>query len=362
MIIHKLIFRELFGNFIVALLSLSVILFMEKFVRLTKLIMGRGANPIDIMKVFLYLQPSILLLAIPMALLISIFLTYGRMAADNEIVVLKSSGMSFPGISGAAVSVSVLGFLALLFISLYLSPVSMRSFKETLNEAITKKASLALEEETFSTVFKDTVIYVKDMPAENKFNGIFIYSDAGTPFKKPVVIVAEDGAISSNLSEGTIQLSMHNGMIHAYDDDSSSEITFSEYDFVLASGISTVSASKPAEVETPKLWEGRDRDISWKIELNRRLAIPFAALIFGFLGPALSSRAGRIGRLGNFSISLVILMFYYLFLIMGEGLAKAQKIPPFLSGWGPDIFFGIVAVIFYYVAYKDKPIIAHHPL
>lgn len=362
MIIHRLIFKELFLNFMVAILSLSIILFMEKFVRLTRLVMGKGADLTDIIKIFLYLQPSILLLSIPMAILIAIFLTYGRMAADNEIVILKGSGMSFPGISKAAVTISILGFFILLFISLYLSPRSMYSFKEILHEAITKKASMAFEEETFSKVFKDTVIYVKDMPSKNEFNGIFIYNDAGNALERPVIIVAENGAISSNLEEGTIKLSMKNGVIHTYDEESSSEITFSEYDFVLASGINPVRRSKPAEMGTVALWKGRNDHISWKIELNRRLAIPFASIIFGFLGPALSSRIGRLGRLGSFSFSLSILMFYYLFLIMGEGFAKAGKIPPFWSGWGPNIFFGIVALVFCYIAYKDKPVKRHHPL
>jgi lipopolysaccharide export system permease protein len=362
MIIHRLIFREIFMNFMVAILSLSVILFMEKFVRLTRLVMGKGADLADILKVFLYLQPSILLLSIPMALLIAIFLTYGRMAADNEIVILKGSGMSFPEISRAAIAVSFIGFASLLFISLYLSPLSMHSFKETLHEAITKKASMALEEESFSKVFKDTVIYVKEMPSKNEFNGIFIYNDSQGDAKKPFVIVAENGAISSNFDEGTIKLSMKNGMIHTYNEDSSSEITFSEYDFVLASGINPSRQSKPAEMSTIALWDGRKDDVSWQIEMNRRLAIPFAALIFGFLGPALASRIGKLGRLGSFAFSLSILMFYYLFLIMGEGFAKAEKIPAFLSGWGPNIFFGIIAVVFCYIAYKDKPIKGHHSL
>lgn len=362
MIIHRLIFKELFKNFMVAIFSLSVILFMEKFVRLTKLVMGKGADIRDILKVFLYLQPSILLLSIPMAILISIFLTYGRMSADNEIVILKGSGMSFGGISRSSVIISMIGFILLLFVSLYLSPLSTRLFKETLHEAITKKASMALEEETFSKVFKDTVIYVKDMPSRNEFNGIFLYNDSENPAKNPVIIVAQNGAISSNIDDGTIKLSMNNGLIHTYNSESSSEITFTQYDFILASGINAVSQSKPAEMETMALWKGRKNNLPWKIELNRRLAIPFASIIFGFLGPALASRMGRLGRLGSFSFSLTILMFYYLFLIMGEGFAKAEKIPAFLSGWGPNIFFGIIAVLFCWLAYKDKPLKALRPL
>jgi lipopolysaccharide export system permease protein len=84
MLIHSSIFKELFINFMTVILSLSVILFMERFVRLTRIFRGKGTEVIDIARVFIYLQPSILLLSIPMATLIAIFLTYGRMAADKE--------------------------------------------------------------------------------------------------------------------------------------------------------------------------------------------------------------------------------------------------------------------------------------
>jgi len=356
MIIHRSIFRELLLNFLVVIFCLSVILFMEKFVRLTRIIMGKGAEIGDVIKVFLYLQPSILLLSIPMAILIAIFLTYGRMASDNETTVLKGSGMSFWGISRAAITLSALCFLTLLFISLYLSPRSLYSFKQILYESIMRKASLTLQEGTFSRVFKGTVIFVKDMPSKNSFNGIFIYKDAGKSIKEPLVIIAEKGEIMPDPKEGLIKLSMHKGIIHMFDKKSSSEVTFSTYDLILAAGMEPIRQLKPSEIRTLRLWKGSRNNILWKVELNRRLALPFACLIFGFLGPALSNRIGKIGRLGGFSCSLFILILYYLLLIMGEGLAKANKLPPVWGGWGPNIFFGIIAILFFYRACKDKPI------
>ncbi|HDH05618.1 MAG TPA: YjgP/YjgQ family permease [Nitrospirae bacterium] len=356
MIIHRTILKELFKNLSVIVFSLSVILFMEKFVKLTRLFMGKGADLIDILKIFVYLQPSILLLSIPMAILIATFLTYGRMAADSELVVLKGSGMSFRGISKAAITLSVWCVIILVFISLYLLPRSMHSFKNTLYETIVKKASMTFEAGTFSDVFKDTMIFIKEMPSEDLFRGIFIYRDDDSSAGGPVVIVAEKGVISSNPEEGLIKLKMNNGLIHTYKEDSSSEIEFAEYDFVLTSGIETMEKAKPVEIKTLDLWKGRKKNVSWAIELNRRVALPFACLIFGILGPALSNKIGKIGRLGGFSLSLSILTFYYIFLIMAEGLAKSGKISPFLGGWFPNIVFSAVAAFFFYIAYKDKPI------
>lgn len=352
MIIHRSIFKELLLNFLIVISFLSFVLFMEKFVRLTRLIMGKGAELIDVIKVFLFLQPSILLLSIPMAILIAVFLTYGRMSTDNEVVVLKGSGMSFWSISKPAIMLSVAGFLILFFISIYLLPKSVHSFKRTLYETITKKASMIIEEETFATVFKGTVIFVKEMLPDDRFKGIFIYREGDT--KEPLVIVAEEGAIRSNPEEGIINLSMHDGVIHTFGEGSSSEVIFSEYDFVLTLSAEIERELKPSEMGIVELWNGRKR-VLWVVELNRRLAIPFACLIFGFLGPALSTRVGKTGRLGSFSFSLSILILYYVLLILGEGLTKANKLPPFWGGWTPNILFGAIAILFFYMAYRDKP-------
>lgn len=340
----------------VIVFSLSIILFMEKFVSLTKIFMGKGADFKDIIEIFLYIQPSILILSVPMSILLSIFLTYGRMASDNEVVVLKSMGMTFLGISRAAWTLAVISFLFLLFISLYLSPRSTQAFNHVLHETIVKKASMTLEEESFSDVFKGTVIYVKKILSVNTFNGIFIYKDDEKAGDNPFVIVAEKGHMSSNPEAGTIKLRMENGMIHSYEGNSSSEITFSEYDFILTTGIKASKDAKPEEIKTAKLWTGRGSNAGWAIEFNRRLAMPVACLIFGLLAPALSFKSGKVGRLGGFSISLGIIILYYLFLIMGEELAKSGGLSPFFGVWIPNIFFSVLAIIIAYFAYLDKPL------
>jgi lipopolysaccharide export system permease protein len=356
MIVHRAIFRELTKNLGVIVFCISILLFMEKFVKLTRLFMGKGADFHDIVKAFLYLQPSILLLSIPMAILIATFLTYGRMASDSELIVLKGSGMGFWGISRASVILSILCFSVLLFISLYVLPRSMYSLKHTLHETMIKKASMTFEEGAFSDVFNGTVIFVKNIPSKDDFRGIFIYKEGDTSMDEPVMIVAESGTIKSNPAKGLLKLIMSKGLIHSYKENKSSEIYFSEYDFVLSTGLESPRKTKADEIKTSDLWKDRKKSISWEIELHRRLALPFAGLILGLLAPALANRIGKIGRLGGFSLSISILIFYYMLLIMGEAFSKSEKISPFLGGWGPDLIFGTVTVFFFYKAYMDKPI------
>jgi len=218
-----------------------------------------------------------------------------------------------------------------------------------------KKASMIMEEETFSEVFKDTVIYFKNITSRNSFKGIFIYRNSGAALKDPVVIVAEDGALISNPREGMIKLLLNNGIIHTTGQKSASEISFAKYDFVLTTGIETAEDAQADELGLFELWKGRKNKVLWDIELNRRFAIPFACMIFGILGPALSSRIGKIGRLGGFSFSLSLLILYYVALIISEGLAKAGKVAPFWGIWTPNMLFCTVAVLFFRLSQRDRP-------
>ncbi|GAB4537247.1 MAG: LPS export ABC transporter permease LptF [Thermodesulfovibrionia bacterium] len=358
MIIQRGIFRELCINLLIVTFSISILLFMERFVRLTGIIMWRGTDIKDIIRVFIYLQPSILTLSIPMALLISIFLTYGRMLSDNEIVILKNSGMSFLGISKAPLLLSLSCFIIMLSLSLYLSPKGMQSFKKTLYETIVRKALMVIEKESFSRVFKDTVIYINEMPAKGVFKGVFVYrEDTGSKgLTRPVVITASDGEIISNPNEGLIKLILHNGMIHTVTRDGASEVSFSQYDFILSTGIEPRKRIKPTEIETIRLWQGRRDDPEWDVEFNRRFAIPFASIIFGILGPPIAMRMGSIGRLGGLSFSLVILLLYYAILIATEGLAKAERLTVFMGEWIPNMVFLIIALIAFLNSYSDRPV------
>lgn len=331
---------------------------MERFVRLTGIIMWKGTDIKDIIKVFVYLQPSILLLAIPMALLISVFLTYGRMLSDNEVVILKNSGMSFLSISRSPLLLSLFSLVLMLFLSLYLTPKGMQAFKKTLYETIARKALMVIEKESFSRVFKDTVIYINEMPSKGIFKGVFVYREGieSKGLARPVVITATDGEIISNPEEGIIKLILHNGTIHTETRDGTSEVSFTEYDFILSTGVEPRKRIKPTEIDTISLWHGRKDKAEWDVEFNRRFAIPFACLIFGILGPAISIRMGNIGRLGGLSFSLFILLIYYALLIATEGLAKAGRIPIPMGEWIPNIIFLAIAMIFFINSYSDRPV------
>ena len=82
----------------------------------------------------------------------------------------------------------------------------------------------------------------------------------------------------------------------------------------------------------------------YRVEIHKKYSIPFACIVFVFLGVplALSIRQGSAGvALG---VSLLFIVVYYLFLIGGEQLADRQLVSPFMAMWSPNIVLGALGV------------------
>lgn len=345
--IHKSILKELALTFIITLAFLNLILMMEKLLRLSRFLSGVGASALDMFKLILYLQPQLLLLTIPMALLLSILLVYGRLNLDNELVILRASGMNFKGISKPVFIFGMLCFLINTAVSFYIGPKSSILLRNKIANVITARLPLAFEAGTFNTTFKNVVFVIREKPSEDTFKGIFMYD--GRDKDEPRVLVAKEGRIYT--SEGLFaNLYLSDGYVHIAQGDSTTELFFEKYNILLTLE-SDLPSKKRAEF-TPleliqEIHEKPQDALSLQLELHRRLSLPLLCLILIFLGLPLSLVAGKSGRLGGLAIGLVVFTSYYVLLIYGENLVRANKIAHYIGAWTPTIILGVLGLYFF---------------
>jgi lipopolysaccharide export system permease protein len=343
-IIHRSILKELTFTFILTLAFLNLILMMEKLLKLSRFLSGVGASMIDMAKLIFYLQPQLLLLTIPMALLLSVLLTYGRLNLDSELVILRVSGMDFKNISKPVFILGTLCFLLNIAVSLYIGPKSSIWLKNEIKSVITARLPMAIEEGTFNTLFKDIVIMIREKPSQDTFRGIFIYD--GRNKNEPKVLMAKDGKIY--MSEGlNTSLYLREGYIHIAKGDSTTELFFERYNMLLRLE-SDIPSRKNTEL-TPfelikEMRKGSNHASSLQLELHRRLSLPLLCIIIIFLGPPLSLMGGKSGRLGGLSLGLGVFTIYYVLLIYGENLVKAGKISHYVGAWTPTIIIGLLGL------------------
>lgn len=346
-IIHRAILKELVLTFFLSLISLNFFLLMEKVLRLSRLLSGVGASVGDMSRLILYMQPQLMMLTLPMSLLLAVLLTYGRLNADSELTALKAAGMSFRNISGPVFVLGTGCFLFGLLISFYLSPLSANKLRASISDIIMQRAPRAIEAGIFNTSFKDMVLLVRDKPAPDNLNGIFIYDNRNR--KAPRVLVAKEGRLQAE-AENNLSLYLKDGFIHIAQEAQRRdpmEIYFEGYNLSLNLSLEGPLRKNSELTPAGLLREARDKDarerLNLLLEFHRRLSLPSVCLFLMLLGPPLSLLFGRSGRLGGLTIGLATFTLFYLMLIYGENLARSGSLPHYAGAWLSVVVIGIAS-------------------
>jgi len=348
-IIYRTILKELLLSFLLTIAFLNSILMMEKLLKLSKLLTGVGASLFDITRVIILLQPQLMLLTIPMSLLLSTLLVYGRMNMDNEIIVMKASGMNFRRISLPVMILGLICFLASISVSFYFGPKSSVKLREAIAQIITLRSTVSVEEGTFNTSFKDIVILVKEKKSNDTLGDIFIYDSRKE--NEPKILMAKEGKFF--IKDGiNIGLYLQNGYINITKPAATTEMFFEKYNMTMAIEAESPSPRKSESTPMQLLRNAKQPDphkkkASLYLEFHRRLSLPAVCLILIFMGTPLALIAGKSGRLGGLAIGLLVFTAYYMLLIYGENLVVAGKIPHYVGAWSPCVLLGIASFVLF---------------
>ena len=74
-------------------------------------------------------------------------------------------------------------------------------------------------------------------------------------------------------------------------------------------------------------------------ELHGRYVFPFATLVFAVIAVPLGIQNRRSGKSAGFSVSIGVILAYYLLLSLLKTLAEKGSIPPFIGLWLPNLIF-----------------------
>ena len=355
-ILNRYLIKELSPPFFFGLVLFTFILLMDKIIYLTDLFITKRVNFSAIILLFTYLLPSFFAITIPMAVLIGVLMTFGRLSADNEITAIKASGISFRYLVIPLLIISLLFTLLTFLVINTLLPRANYAFKNLFFHLIHKSPVIELEERTFLDIGKHRLYIDKIKRKKSLMQGITVYE---TEEKKlPKIITAREGKwITETSAKSKITLKLIDGTIHKLDKenpDKYQEITFDTHDLNLEvaedfnPGKASISAREMSMKDLKKrISEYRKRRIkvnSLLVELYKKVSIPFACLVFTLLGIALGTVSKRGDKTIGFGISLVLILFYYLFLALGETIGKKGILSPLLAVWLPNIILGSAGI------------------
>jgi lipopolysaccharide export system permease protein len=360
------ILKEILPIFLIGIMVFTIILLMDKMLKLIELIVTRGVSLSDILMLLLFLSPSFLVFTIPMSVLLSTLISFGRLSGDSEIIAFKASGLSLYQLFLPVCIFSIAAYLLTTVCVFYGLPWGNRGFTTTLYKIAQSKADIEIKERVFNDMFDGLVVYVEKVPIQGeKMEGILIYDERDQ--EKTNTIFAKEGFLSSNPKSQEVILRLFNGDIHRFDSRANvyQKIKFDAYDLKLelAKAFTAIGRKlKDKEMSIDEIkgkMEGRKQrgeDItSLDVELHKRYAFPFACIVFALIGVPLGIQPRRSGRSYGFVFSILLLLGYYISLTGSEILAIRRSIPPYMAGWAPNVIFGALGIYLLIKTAKESP-------
>ncbi|MBI3595716.1 MAG: LptF/LptG family permease [Nitrospirae bacterium] len=354
-LLDRYIFLELLIPFGLTLSALMMILLIEQMVQLTELLINKGVSIWTAGRIFIFLLPTFLVIAIPMGVLIATIISFSRLMADHEITALMASGVSLSRLAVPVFVFTILTFGMTFSLSAWAQPWIGHSLKRAAMDLLKQEFSLGLEPGIFNEPLDNMMIYIDEMPTPTQLKGILIYDLRDSA--QPVLIMAQEGMILSDPTSDLVGLRLLNGSQHRENGDPPRYqwITFRKYEFKLdlaaavkRSSEDTDTALRVQQIKT-KLAASQTlerSELRTLEEYYKTYSFPFSCLIFGMIGIPLGLVIKQGGRLGGFALGIAMALLYYLFMIVSDFLVTSLLLAPLLAAWLPNLLMAALAVSF----------------
>ncbi len=305
-IVERYIFVRIGGATAMTFVALGAMVWLSQALRQFDLVTANGQSLWIFFKVSALLMPALASVVLPVALMIGVVYTLASLNTDSELVVINASGASQMTILRPVLALGMIVTLAVGTMSLYFTPLSLRSWQDLITNVRGDILTEVLQEGEFTKLAPGLTFHMRERSPDGSLGGIFLSDSRDS--ETNLTYLAERGGILQN-PLGTF-LIMGNGTIQQRNttDGAISMIEFSSYAFDLTSFASSSDNERTTtagERTTGYLVDPdpddrylRQYPNKFRLEIHKRLTFPlysltFALLPLAFLGQAESARQGR---------------------------------------------------------------------
>ena len=201
--------REMVLPFILSLLMITFILFINFLLRAIDRFLGKGLDVLTILE-YLFLNLAwIIALAVPMAILLATLMTFGRLSEDNEINAMRASGIGFLTIIRAPLMFGITVALLLIYFNNYILPDMNFHARLLSGDIYRKRPGMNIEPGIFIDDLPDYSMIVGGKDGE-LFSDVRIFSKGKQ--KSQTSIHSKTGTLST-LADAFL-LTLYDGEIH----------------------------------------------------------------------------------------------------------------------------------------------------
>jgi LPS export ABC transporter permease LptG len=395
-ILTRYIFKEMLGPTLLGFAFYTFIVLMNKLFILAGMIIHRSLPASAVGKLLMLSLPYIAVLTVPMSILFGVLIAVGRLSADSEIIAMRALGISMRTIYRPVFVFTFLVFLIALYLTNVAMPKGSSQLEALQYDLTTSAVDKEIRPRVFYDSFEDVMIYVNDVDARTgRWSGVFLADNRssadtqqqegttpqaavnaaatqrseeehgvfGTQHGGTKVVVAERGNVSTMQKTQQVWLNLNRTQTHFWDPRKPDryDLNNNYAERILLSDKSTMAAKHVApsfrsmtlrelfeQVRLLRYTPDRESYRTAKVEIHKKFALPFACLVFGIVGLPLGISNRRGGKSSGFTLSLAIIMGYWVLLTQGEQLAVNGTIGPAIGMWAPNVILlalGIYLVV-----------------
>jgi LPS export ABC transporter permease LptF len=374
---------QIIEPFFLALVAFTSVLIVDKVFLLTRFFVEKGISPWYMVEMLFYYSPAALVLTVPMAVLVGIVTAFGRLSADNEIIAMKTSGVGMHKLIIPVVISTLILSVFMIFFMDFSIPKGNQAYTALYTDIRRKHPALVLEPDTIMEEMSSEgrKWYFKSMDEKTgKLESIMIWERSGD---SPKLITAKEGSLK--FYDQWTALTLYNGNIYQADPKdplrgySTGSFTKDQLILDIAKSLNKEEVNagprnmsmKQVKNEIEKFKGQLQSTVTqdyvkeyiqkyqmneYKVELYKKISIPFACLAFGLIGVPLGLIVRRGGKMVGLGVGVGLIIVYYVLLTIGEKLARTGTYMPILGAWTPNIIIGVAGIILIIKTVREAPI------
>jgi lipopolysaccharide export system permease protein len=383
-ILQRYALRQFVPPFFLAILVLTFVLLMDRLFLLADMLVRKGVAVTAVGEVALLSLPFVVSICAPLGTLIAGVISFGRMAQDNEISVIRAAGIQTIRLFTPAVFACLLLLAVMVGFNGYIVPEAQHRVRNLLTDVARKRPAMRVREGEFMDDFPGYMIYIGSIDERRSTVRNVAIFETGARKGTPGFVTAPLGDISYTPDDGYMVMQLFDGEMHelvdaatyrrvlfkrhvinvAMDDDlvrrdreyrSNEEMLLPQLastmkqlnkDAVALKGKADsagqkAKASEPDRLKSDELnsrVKYKNLEVArYQVELQKRLSLAFSAFFFVLFGApvGLLLRRGGVGT--GFIVGLIFFALYYVLLLAGEHMAESGRLSPFVGMWLPNI-------------------------
>ncbi len=364
--IDRYVSRQVFVTALFAVAVLSVVLVLGNALKQLLELLVSQAAPLDLILTFVaYVLPFSLTFTIPWGFLTAVLLVFGKMSAENELIALRSSGISVPRVCSSVFVLAAVCVGVCLWINVEVAPTAQVKMRDALYNIATSNPLAMFGSDRIITEFPGRKIYVERNEGAQLFN-LLVY-EINDRDELVRVVSAKRGQLEIDAKNKQLLLHIYDARFEQRDEADPDNLAKMQKGITMQQSTWPISLSELYErnqkkarlshmtvnelltrLNTEAIAENSDEKNSEErrkaqtaavTEVSKRFSLSLASLAFALIGVPLAITAHRKETSIGFMFSLVVAFTYFLFIIIADTLRNNPAAHPELLVWLPNVLF-----------------------